>query len=118
MARHGRALLHCGGRRSSDALGIVLQLARRGERDEKSIRSAAISIMATERKPASSPNMPRLHCDSRLSFAARSGSRLFSVALSQLFDELPPFTSEALFRREAKGGSVMAFSHRRTVRCF
>src|SRR5215467_1217436 len=40
----------------------------------------------------------------------RSRSRSCSMSSRHL--------TEALFRREAKGGSVMAFSHRRTVRCF
>jgi hypothetical protein len=40
---------------------IVLELARRGERDEKSIGSAAVSIMVAESKDCSGTDMPRLH---------------------------------------------------------
>jgi hypothetical protein len=40
---------------------IVLELALRSERDEKPLRSAAVSIMAAESKDGSGPNMPRLH---------------------------------------------------------
>jgi len=40
---------------------IVIELARRGEREDKSIRSAAVLIMAAESKDGSGPNIPRLH---------------------------------------------------------
>jgi len=39
---------------------IILELARRGERDEKSIRNATVSIMAMDSKDSRGPNMRRL----------------------------------------------------------